>query len=97
MSDKRNEYQLVVVLDPHTDEKGQDSVWAKLTPKFEELGIDAEKEHLGLKDFVYKIKKNAKGDFWVWGLKSKMPIKMNEFNILLNREPKVIRYLMLKK
>jgi ribosomal protein S6 len=97
MPDKKHEYQLVVILDPHTDEKASEVIWAKLMPKFEVLGADAEKEHIGPKDLVYKIKKNSKGDFWAWKLKSKMPIKMNEFNTILNREPKVIRYLMLKK
>lgn len=97
MSDKKHEYQLVIVLDSHVEEKAQEVIWAKLMPKFEALAIDAEKEHIGVKDLVYKIKKNSKGDFWAWKLKSKTPIKMNEFNTILNREPKIIRYLMLKK
>ena len=97
MPDKKQEYQLVIILDPHVEEKAQEVIWAKLVQKFETLGIDADKDHIGSKDLVYKIKKNSKGDFWAWKLKSKMPIKMNEFNTVLNREPKVIRYLMLKK
>jgi ribosomal protein S6 len=52
---------------------------------------------LGLKDLAYEIEKNNKGDFWTIDLSSESPIKLKEFNLLLNRESNIIRYLILKK
>ena len=52
---------------------------------------------MGLKELVYEIGKNSKGDFWTMDLTSESPIKQKDLNLLLNREPNIIRYLILKK
>lgn len=61
-------------------------------------GVKAlEKNHLGLKDLVYKIKDLEKGDFWVVELESEKPVQLKEINLFLNRENNIIRYLILNK
>ena len=96
MKEKTYKYQLVVVLNPKTEDK--DKVIKKISTWLEakEVKID-KKDHLGLKELVYQIEKNDKGDFWVMDLISVNPLKLNEFNVLLNRETNIIRYLILKK
>ena len=96
MKEKTYKYQLVVVLNPKTDDK--DKVFKKVSTWLEakEVKID-KKDHLGIKELVYEIEKNTKGDFWVMDLVSVNPLKLSEFNVLLNRETNIIRYLILKK
>ena len=95
MKGNKYQYQLVVVLNPKTEEK--DKVLAKVTDWLEKNKIESTSNHTGLKELVYEINKNTKGDFWVYDLISESPIKLKEFNLLLNREVNIIRYLILKK
>jgi len=93
----KQNYQLVIVLNGRTEEKDRETVFKKIKEKLDGMGAEFKDNHLGIKDFVYQIDKNDKGDFWSFDVKSDKTIKMNDFNVFLNREPKVIRYLMLKK
>ena len=51
---------------------------------------------MGLKELAYQIKDNDKGDFWVLDVESKETLKVKDFNLLLDRETNIIRYLILK-
>lgn len=96
MKEKTYKYQLVVVFDPKTENK--EKVLEKVFAWLEGQGAEVEKkDHFGLKELVYEIKGNNKGDFWVMDVKSTKTLKLNEFNVLLNRENNIIRYLILKK
>jgi len=70
---------------------------AKVTDWLEKYEVESTSDHMGQKDLAYEINKNFKGDFWVYNLTSKSPLKLKEFNLLLNRESNIIRYLILKK
>ncbi len=89
------QYQLVVVLNPKTEEK--DKVLAKVTDWLEKNKVESTSDHTGLKELAYEINKNSKGDFWIFNLTSESPLKLKEFDLLLNRESNIIRYLILKK
>lgn len=95
MKGNKHQYQLVVVLAPKTEKK--DKVLAKVTDWLEKNKIESTSDHMGLKDLAYEINKDSKGDFWIYNLTSELPIKLKEFNLLLNRESNIIRYLILKK
>ena len=95
MKGNKYQYQLVVVLNPKAEEK--DKVLVKVTDWLEKNKIESTSDHTGLKELAYEINKNAKGDFWVYSLTSESPIKLKEFDLLLNRESNIIRYLILKK
>ena len=95
MKGNKYQYQLVVVLNPKTEEK--DKVLVKVTDWLEKNKVESTSDHTGLKELAYEINKSAKGDFWVYNLTSETPMKLKEFNLLLNRESNIIRYLILKK
>jgi len=95
MKGNKYQYQLVVVLNPKTEEK--DKVLAKVTDWLEKNKIESSEDHMGLKELAYEIDKNTKGDFWIYNLTAESPIKLKEFNLMLNRESNIIRYLILKK
>ena len=95
MKGKKYQYQLVVVLNPKTEEK--EKVLKKVTDWLDNNKIEVSSDHMGLKDLAYEINKNAKGDFWILNLDAESPLKINELNLLLNRESNIIRYLNLKK
>lgn len=97
MKDTKINYQLVVVFDPKTDEKDKEKVNKKIEDILAENKTEvSKKEKVGLKNLAYKIKNNDKGDFWIWDLVAEKPVNVREFNLFLNREPSVIRYLVLK-
>lgn len=91
METKKFKYQLILVLDPALAEKDREALFKKIGDKFEK------NEHLGIKEMQYKIKNNEKGDYWIFETEADKPIQMKEFNIYLNREIKIIRYLLLKR
>lgn len=96
MKGKKNKYDLVVVFNPKTEEK--DKNFKKIATWLEGQGFSIDKKnHLGLKDLVYEIDENTKGDFWGLELSGEKGLKLNELNVLLNREINIIRYLILKK
>lgn len=95
MKGKKYQYQLIVVLNPKTEEK--EKVLKKAIDWLENNKIEVSQDHMGLKDLAYEISKESKGDFWVMDLTSESPLKMKELNLLLNRESNIIRYLILKK
>ena len=98
MEAKTNKYQLILVLDPTLIDKGRDEIVKKVKDKLEKMKTDViSDDHMGLKEMQYKIKTFTKGDYWVLELESKEPIQVKEFDIFLNREVKIIRYLLLKR
>lgn len=90
-------YQIVAVLSPKIEDKEKEAVINKIEETLSKIGVAITKNHVGLKDLVYPIKKFDRGDFWDLEAKSDKPIKLNEINLLLNREINIIRYLVLKK
>ena len=97
MKDNKERYQIVVVLEPKMEEKVRNSVLKKVSDWFEKNGAEVEKkEELGMKELVYPIKNFNKANFWEFEVVFSEIAKFREFNLLLDREAKVIRYLILK-
>jgi ribosomal protein S6 len=91
-----HKYQMVTVLNPKTEDK--DKALNKVSSWLENNKAEVtNKDHMGSKELVYKIKGQTKGDFWVFDIESAQPLKLKELNLLLNRETNIIRYLILKK
>jgi ribosomal protein S6 len=98
MKESKISYELVVVFNPKTEEKEKESLFAKLTTFLEGLNvIVAKKENVGVKELIYPLKGSAKGEFWSMDINSGKGVKLNDINLFLNREPVIIRYLILKK
>jgi len=95
MKGKKHQYQLVVVLNPKTENK--EKVLKKITDWLESNKTEVVSDHMGLKELAYEIEKNNKGDFWALNVESDNPLKLKELNLLMNRESNIIRYLILKK
>jgi ribosomal protein S6 len=90
-----HKYQMVTVLNPKTEDK--DKALNKVSSWLESNKAEVtNKDHMGSKELVYKIKDQTKGDFWVFDIESTQPLKFKELNLLLNRETSIIRYLILK-
>ena len=97
MKGKIYKYQMILVFAPKTATEVSDKVVAKVTAFLKDLKAEiSKKENLGTKELVYEIQKHRKGDFWDLTLESASPIKVIDINIFLNREPSIIRYLILK-
>ncbi|MFA5828276.1 MAG: 30S ribosomal protein S6 [Candidatus Shapirobacteria bacterium] len=98
MKDNKYKYQIVSVLNPKIEEKEKEEVLVKIEGWVDDAKAKVvSKNHLGMIDMVYKIRDFGKGDFWVLDVEGEKPIQFKEFNLFLNREPKIIRYLILKK
>jgi ribosomal protein S6 len=98
MEDKKINYQMVLVLKPKLEEKDKDSVFKKIESKLSALKADViSRDHMGQKEMIYKIDGFDRGDYWVWELEALQPLIIKDFNIFLNRETNIIRYLILKK
>jgi len=96
MKGNKYQYQIILVLSPKTEDK--EKVLTKAYSWLESNKAEiSNKDHMGLKDLAYEIKDNNKGDFWVLDVESKEPLKIKDFNLLLDREINIIRYLILKK
>ncbi|HOZ81030.1 MAG TPA: 30S ribosomal protein S6 [Candidatus Woesebacteria bacterium] len=92
-----NRYQLVVILNPTAEDKQKDEALAKIDGWFESNQVTVEKkDKLGVKTLAYEINKLTKGEFLTWDLVSEKPMKIKEFNVMLNRNVSIIRYLVLK-
>ncbi len=98
MKTNRNAYQLVIVFQPKTSQKDREMTFAKVTEMVEKLGAKvALTTDLGTRELAYPIKKCTKGEFWQLDIEAEKTFNNNEINLFLNREPQVIRYLVLKK
>ncbi len=98
MKDGGMRYQFVLVFPPKTEDKERESVFAGLLEVLTHFdGKLGKWEHFGTKDLAYEIGGNDRGDFWEVVAETKLPLKMNEVNLFLNREANVIRYLVLKR
>ena len=89
-------YEVTVVFAPKTEEKTTEMVFSKLESMLIAATLE-KKDHLGPKELSYPMKGNKKGDFWILTMTSDKSLKINEVNLFLNREPSVIRYLVIKK
>jgi ribosomal protein S6 len=96
MKGNKYQYQIILVLGPKTEnkEKVLDKAYSWLKSNKTEI---IKKDNLGLKDLAYKIEDYDRGDFWVLDVESEVPLKVKDFNLLLDREINIIRYLILKK
>ena len=96
MKGNKYQYQIILVLSPKTEDK--EKVLSKAYSWLESKKVEIlNKDHMGLKDLAYEIQGHNKGDFWVLDLESEETLKIKEFNLLLDRETNIIRYLILKK
>jgi len=95
MKGNKYKYQIILVLSPKTEDKEKvlNKAYSWLESNKAEI---SKKDHMGLKDLAYEIQKHNKGDFWVLDVESEETLKIKEFNLLLDREINVIRYLILK-
>jgi len=95
MKGSKYKYQIILVLNPKTEDKEKvlTKAYSWLESKKAEI---LNKDHMGLKDLAYEIKDYNNGDFWVLDVESKESLKVKEFNLLLDREINIIRYLILK-
>lgn len=98
MKDKNLNYQMVAVLTAKTEEKEREKIFSKLAEMLSPQGGEvAKKENLGVKEMVYPIAKQTKGDYWELTLNSKKPLNFKEINLFLNRNNSVLRYLVIKQ
>ena len=96
MKGNKYQYQIILVLSPKTEDK--EKVLTKAYSWLESNKAEiSNKDHMGLKDLAYEIQDHNKGDFWVLDVESEETLKIKEFNLLLDREINIIRYLILKK
>ena len=96
MKGNKYQYQIILVLNPKTEDK--EKVLNKAYGWLEANGAEiTNKDHMGLKELAYEIQNHNKGDFWVLEVESKDSLKIKDFNLLLDRETNIIRYLILKK
>lgn len=96
MKGNKYQYQIILVLSPKTEDK--EKVLTKAYSWLESNNAEIlNKDHMGLKDLAYEIEDHNKGDFWVLDVESKETLKVKDFNLLLDRETNIIRYLILKK
>jgi ribosomal protein S6 len=89
-------YEVTVVFAPKTEEKATETFFSKLESMWIAATLE-KKDHLGSKELAYPIKGHKKGDFWTLTFTADKSLKLNEANLYLNREPVVIRYLVIKK
>jgi ribosomal protein S6 len=96
MKGNKYQYQIILVLNPKTEDKEKvlNKAYSWLESKKAEI---SNKDHMGLKDLAYEIQGYNKGDFWVLDVNSEETLKIKDFNLLLDREINIIRYLILKK
>lgn len=95
MKDKKQKYQIIVVFSSKAEDK--EKLTTKLEKWIKEMAVEVVKiDHVGQKELVYEIKDQRKGDFYLFDVESDKPINIKEFNLFLNREPNIIRYLILK-
>jgi small subunit ribosomal protein S6 len=98
MKGNKNLYEVVLVIDARTDDKEKEEVLGKITGWLEGVaGKVTKKDHVGGKALAYKIKGQDKGDFWMLEVEGEKPLKLKEVSLSLNRETKIIRYLILKR
>ena len=98
MKTNKNAYQLVIVFQPKTDAKDKEGVFDRIKAFATTLGAQVDKvEDLGTKELAYVIKKFTRGDFSEMSISTEVSFKYDEITLYLNREPSVIRYLVLKK
>lgn len=96
MKDGKIRYEIVVVLAPKAEAK--QSTLDKLSAMIEGQGVTVTgSKSEGIKDLVYEIKKQRKGDFWVVDAEGSKALQLKEINLFLNRDVNVIRYLIIRK
>ncbi len=97
MKSTKNKYQVVIVLSPVMKEKDRVVLLDKLKARIEKEGVKVKKmENQGLKSLAYEINGYDKGDFWLFDVRGRDGLKLDELNVFLNREAGIIRYLVLK-
>lgn len=95
---KGNIYQLVVVLNPKLEEKAKSAVLKSVEGWVNEAGGKTKKpKDLGNKELEYPISGCRSGDFWEFTVEAEGAWKSKDFNLYLNRESSIIRYIVLKK
>ena len=96
MKSSKKKYQMILVVNPTMKDKDRDVLLEKIEKEIEKEGVKVKaKDHMGMKGFAYEIGGFNKGDFWIFDIRGKNGIKLDELNVFLNREAAIIRYLML--
>lgn len=95
MKDTVIKYEVVTVLRPKAENK--EKVIEQVEGWLEKNGAKIiSKDNEGMKDLAYAIDGERRGDFWVFLVETPKALQLNEFNLFLNRESSIIRYLILK-
>ncbi len=90
-------YEFILVFTPGTDKKEVKEVLSGLKEILDGEKVSVKKEeNLGGMDLRYSINKQDRGDFWVLHLESEGGFRSDKANVYLERNKKVIRYLLLK-
>jgi len=93
----RRKYEFILVFVPGTDKKKIKEVLSGLKEILTEEKVSVKKEeNFGSMDLRYSINKQDRGDFWVLHLESKGGFRSDKANVYLERDKRVIRYLLLK-
>jgi ribosomal protein S6 len=87
-----------VVLNSRLEEEQRDKSLEKVEEWAKGAGAEEiKRSHFGIKDLVYKMKNEDRGDFWILDLVAPKPMNFKEYNLFLNRDANIIRYLVLKQ
>jgi len=90
-------YEFILVFVPGTEKKEVKGILSGLKSILSDGGVGVKKEeNMGSLDLRYSIQKQDRGDFWVLHLESAVGIKSGEASVFLEREKKVMRYLLLR-
>ena len=99
MSKKKQEwkYRLVFELDPKLKEADRDGLFDAIEEAGEKFTFVFDRPvSLGVKELAYKINGFNKSEMWNMRFMVESSAKMDSFNVFLNRENKIMRYLILK-
>lgn len=98
MNERKWTYRLVFELDPSLKVEDRDSVFGGIETFGKKFGMVFDKfKDLGVKELAYDINDFNKAHFWSLDFLVEKGSNFADFNVFLNREKKVIRYLILKR
>jgi len=89
-------YELVLLFGRDCEKTAREAVFGKITDWFGQAGATVEKkEDMGVKSLVYEIGSKREAAFWRFFVKAQRGLVADSLNTMLNREPLVMRYLLL--
>ncbi|RLC35416.1 hypothetical protein DRH14_01060 [Candidatus Shapirobacteria bacterium] len=90
-------YRLIFELSPSLKDADRDAIFDAIEDAGKEFAFVFDQPvSLGVKNLVYKIRKFDKLELWEMKFKTGEEAKMDGFNVFLNRQKRIMRYLILK-